>query len=402
LALVALATDASAARLYFTTSATSGAPKASTPDISLTPGQTTDLYVWVDLKGDGALGDGNDTWMAGYGINIVATNPGVVETVSSELYNPTVLGNPGPGQFPFQPRWKDGFDQPQINVGGAGSAILADNARGFSVNASGAAGIGFTGQGVTPGNFFPILDPLYDSTNDVFLAQRITLLARDSGPGSHTTGIVMQVGPNAFSIDNNPLVEPVFFGDGQVPVPNNAIGATDVTGGAHATITVASAAPARDALRFDADANASAPGAIIIPGPNGTKQTKNVAFPAGTTAGVVVAQNWTRDVFEVYFDVDGVADPEAAFAALAAQAGNGEPSDGYQLFLAPGPDDLGTGIDYDFYVTYPHTPGADAVIDFDFGGSATVLNVGVPEPSTFILGAIGCVALAGLRRRRSK
>jgi hypothetical protein len=141
LALVALATDASAARLYFTTSATSGAPKASTPDISLTPGQTTDLYVWVDLKGDGALGDGNDTWMAGYGINIVATNPGVVETVSSELYNPTVLGNPGPGQFPFQPRWKDGFDQPQINVGGAGSAILADNARGFSVNASGAAGI---------------------------------------------------------------------------------------------------------------------------------------------------------------------------------------------------------------------------------------------------------------------
>jgi hypothetical protein len=398
-ALALLVGQANAARLYFTTSSTAGAPKMAAPEVSLEAGETTTLFVWVDLNSDGTLGDGPDQWMAGYGVNIVATTPGVVEAISSQVTNPDVV-IPQFGNAVSGPRWTPAnVDQPILNPDGSGGLMLAFNAGAFGVNTAGATGIAFTGQGVKQGQPvpFPMLDRGYDPVNDVFLAQTIELRALP-GAGNRSTGIVLQVGPNAFSVDNNPAVEPIYFGAGQVPVPNNAVGATDITAGPHAMIVVGGPPPpGRDILRFNADAGS--PATIVVPGPTGGEP---VNIPVGASAGIIRVEDWTRSFFDVFFDItpsDGNT-IDSILAALNDQDGNGDPTDGYTASLADLPDDLGLGIDYDIRVRYPVLPGSDVTVDFDLGTMGTVANIGIPEPSTLVLAAVGGIALVALRRRR--
>jgi hypothetical protein len=327
--------------------------------------------------------------MAGYGLDIVATTPGVVETVSSTLFDADITVG---GAFKVDERWVDTLQQPVINAGSDGTVqILAGDARAFNVRGS-MSGIGFNG---TNGGS-PFMDSRRDAVNDVFLAQHIQLRALP-GAGTRETGIVMRVGPNAFSIDNNPQEEPIFFGAGQNRVPNNAIGATDLSAGPHALITVQGGAPARDIIRFNLDS--VDPVTHTIAGPNGGTP-RNVAV--GASNGVVLVQGWSEPFFDVFLDITPTAGNtvETVLASLVAQMANGTPTDGYVAVPSLGSDELGFGIDYDIRLQYPVVPGSDVRFDFDFGDTATVNNVGVPEPSTIVLAALGSVALLGLRRRR--
>jgi hypothetical protein len=66
-------------------------------------------------------------------------------------------------------------------------------------------------------------------------------------------------------------------------------------------------------------------------------------------------------------------------------------------------NELGLGVDYDFRVTMPRKPGAQ-ILDFDFGPSGVVVaNLGIPEPSSVVLSALGALGLAayGWRRRKA-
>jgi hypothetical protein len=387
--IVTFASHADAARLYFTTSNTvpgGGAPKAGVPEISLTPGQTADLYVWVDLASDGSGGDGPDQFMAGYGLDILAGTAGVVEAVSSQIYNPTLtaFGNP------FQPRWSGGFGNPVVNPDGAGSAALATNARGFSVNPTGAAGIYANGVSVPPGGFFPVGDPLYDATNTVWLAQHIQIKARDVGPGLHTTGLSMAVGANAFSVDNSAGVEYIYFGNSDERISNGAVGAK--TAAPQALITVDGGTVGRTnvfELGGDPTGATSVPFAGVQP----------VDLPIGSPAGkLLIDDAWLRNGnFEVYFDLsfsDPGTDVNDVIALLQGQS----------IDALPGRS-LGNGIAYDLRIVVPGTPGNDLLLDFDFsaGGLAgvSVESVGVPEPSTFVLAGLGCVGLLAFRRRKA-
>lgn len=395
LGIALLASQATAARLYITQSNAipgGGAPKAGVPNITLTPGEMTDLYVWVDLSSDGDGGDGPDQFMAGYGLDLLATDAGVIEAVSSDFFNPTLtaFGNP------FQPRWSGGHGQPAINPNGAGAAELAINARGFSVNPSGAAGIYANGVSVPPGGFFPVGDPLYDATNNVWLAQHLKIMARDTGPGLHTTGIQMRVGANAFSIDNNPGTEYIYFGNDADRVANGAVGAT--VDSVQAMITVDGGTTGRTEffiLGGDPAGGINVPFTGVLP----------VDVPIGGPAGkIVVDPAFAVDsFFDVFFDVEFAQDASTDLAGLIALL------EGQGLTVGPGrmlPSSGPGGIPYDFSLHIPAPDmGGSLVLDFDFGAMGTtgvsVNSVAVPEPSSVAIAALGLVGLLALRRRKA-
>lgn len=396
LGVALLATQADAARLYITTTNAlpgGGAPKAGVPSVTLAPGEMADLYVWVDLSSDGDGGDGPDQFMAGYGLDLIATDAGVVEAVSSNFFNPTLtaFGNP------FQPRWSGGHGQPVVNPNGAGAVELAINARGFSVNPTGAAGIYANGVSVPPGGFFPVGDPLYDSANNVWLAQHLKIMARDTGPGLHTTGIKMRVGANAFSIDNNPGTEFVYFGDDADRVSNGAVGAT--VDSVQAMITVDGGTVGRPEFVIiggDPAGGTPVPFTGVMP----------VDVPIGGPAGkIVVDPGFSRNsFFDVFFDVEFAQDASKDLAGLIAML----QAEGHTV-RAGGPLESGPNgeiMEYDFSLHIPAPDmGAPLVLDFDFGAMGTtgvsVNSVAVPEPSSVAIAALGLVGLLGLRRRKA-
>jgi hypothetical protein len=62
-------------------------------------------------------------------------------------------------------------------------------------------------------------------------------------------------------------------------------------------------------------------------------------------------------------------------------------------------------VEYDFALRLTSLGASgQTVLDFDFSANnvtgVSVNSVGVPEPSTFVLAALGCVAAVGLRRRK--
>jgi hypothetical protein len=218
------------ARFYFTTSASTsggGALGTSVPSVTLpSPGQATDLYVWVKM--------GSNDRLKGFGFDVRATTPGVLKATESQVYNADIWDleyDEDAGD-----RWNsNALLGGSLNPSGVGAAELAI--------ASGSFGIGggtdlLDRYDGTNG----VLDTLYDAANDAFLLQRVRLEALPGSAGL-STGLVLSIGRLGIVLDDTSITNsvPIYFGLGTASIENNDIGATD--GSTHATIAVAPGSP---------------------------------------------------------------------------------------------------------------------------------------------------------------
>lgn len=190
LAIALLSSSSYGGVRYFlsTSDARPGGGAAAAPSLAdLTPGQEVNLHIWAAF-------DGANQFVNGYSLDLFATEPGVVEAVSSTILNPNYVFNvPGVGQFPSTgQRWPAGtstlFEQPQLNTSGAllfgGAAGIVDG-RGID-----------KAVGINPATVSGTLDPLYDATNSAFLLQSLKLKVLDGAAGK-STGLVMHIGGRA-------------------------------------------------------------------------------------------------------------------------------------------------------------------------------------------------------------
>ena len=223
--------DSTPARFYFTTSASTsggGALGSSVPAITLpSPGQSVDLYVWVQMGTYDRLG--------GYGLDVRATTPGIVKAAESQVYNAEIWDtefNEYVGD-----RWNGtALISGTLNAGGEGAAELATGPGSFAI------GGGMELRDAHDGGSSGMLDMLYDATNDAFLLQRVRLEALPGSAGL-STGVQLSIGRLGLLVDNTTIFTslPIYLGLGTTSVENNVIGATD--GSTHATIAVAAGSP---------------------------------------------------------------------------------------------------------------------------------------------------------------
>jgi hypothetical protein len=359
------------------------------PSMTLSVGETASINVWITLDNAPT----NKSYLA-VALDMDSSNPAVAHATGYEIFNPEIRGtDDGDPETPPFTRW-DGIVPGAI--GTAGSAKWVTNAAGLRVLQPG-IGNNINTYADDPGRSRGATTTVPRS----FFLGTLTFQADAAGQA----GIYFRTGSSLSTLSPTAAPAQLQYGANAETYQGDVLGSGDPMSGdlalADLIINVEGPPPpSRDALRFNADAVVG-PGAIVIPGPTGINRSVNVEV--NSNAGVIVAQNFQGSFFDVFMEIDladGV-DPVAALAALVAQGSNGEPSDGYQVIpLLDSTNELGLGIDYDILVRYPVTPGQDAVIDFDFGTTATVRNVGIPEPSTFVLAAMGAVALLGMRRRR--
>jgi hypothetical protein len=216
------------ARFYFTTSGSTsggGALGTSVPSVTLpSPGQTTDLYVWVKMEDYEAL--------RGYAIDVSATTAGVVKAVESEIFRPYILDTQSQEEMDL--RWV--LERAAVlNRNGVGGTELVYDAAAANVIGGLDLRDSYDGTGW-------YTDPLYDAANDAFLTQRVRLEALPGSAGL-STDLEMRIGRLGMVIDNSTIFAPlpIRFGLGTTDVLNTDIFGTDGT--THATIAVAPGSP---------------------------------------------------------------------------------------------------------------------------------------------------------------
>jgi hypothetical protein len=226
-------TSVTPARVYFTTSGSlngGGVYDGTVPDVTLAaPGGFVDIYVWVKM--------GSYNVMGSFGLDIVATNPGVVRATSSQIFNPDIMeqeydeeGNPLGTWVDAGDRWNAVLREATLNPDGDGAAALAINSRAVAVG--GPSGINRSNNGVG----YHSLDALYDPVGHAYLAQVVRLEAMQGSAGQ-STDIVLYQGSVGLWINNDANDYPLYLGAGMTQVMNHNIGTTD--GSTHATIAVA-------------------------------------------------------------------------------------------------------------------------------------------------------------------
>lgn len=352
------------------------------PTITVDEGQTVTLHVWFNPT-TGAPGR-KYTSLA---FDVESSTPLAFTTSSMSLANPTV--EVGENQTR---RW----DNTVLEGVNTSATTMVRNAYGFTVQ---------TPPGITNSASASDSDRQRDDITADFYIGTVTFTANAAGRHGlyFRTGAFKTIVENSATGGVNPP-DDVWYGNRAIVLPHNgtAVGSGDPMDPtlqfADAIIVVEGGAPARDILRIN-ESPAPAP-THTISGPNGGTP-KNV--PVGASSGAILVQAWDQGFFDVFFDITPSVGTSMAdiLAALEGQINNGTPTDGYRVELADGSvDELGFGIDYDIRVLYAVDLGEDVLLDFDFGSLGTVNNVGVPEPSSLILAAIGGVALLGLRRRK--
>jgi len=162
---------------------------AGNPSLSLTPGQTTSLYLWVQP----------DRHIVGADLAVESTDPAVLEGVAVTVFNPDI--------------WIDalaadsGEDRWQSTLAGAAGGDIATTLGGVSVTEGFGLDPGLDGT-VTP---FLYRDVLYDAVPDAYLFAQIDIQAT-GGVGS-STDLYIVVGSGLVSPEGgalNPM--PVRFG----------------------------------------------------------------------------------------------------------------------------------------------------------------------------------------------
>jgi len=178
------------------------------PNLSLTPGQTTSLYIWAQP----------DRHIVGADLDVQSTDPAVLEGTAVEVYNPDIVIDALGGADSGEDRWQG------VSAGAAGGDL-----------ATALGGVAVTeGYGLDPaldGTVGPFLnrDVLYDAAANAYLYARIDIQATGA-PGS-STDLYIVVGNGLVSPEGgaaNPM--PILFGADETLViqgndQNNAPGA---------------------------------------------------------------------------------------------------------------------------------------------------------------------------------
>lgn len=343
-----------------------GLTENTTPTINLNVGESKQLHVWINM--DNRISSATQRVISSVALDIEASAPGL-STNSFTMANPENLGFGGT-------RW----DATVVDGINESATKLVTNAYGFSV-ASASIGNSLT-------NFDS--DQLHDGATNGFYLGTFDFTATAAG----SYGLYFRTGLFK-SIVVNQSTHPFQYGNADGPThQGNVVGSGDAIDAglilADAIINVTGGGRT-NVFEFGGDPT----GATSVP--FGGVQPLDI--PVGAPAGkLAIDDAWLRNgFFEVYFDLsfsEPGTDVDDVIALLQGQGINALPG-----------RPLDNGVAYDMHIRVPGTPGNDLVMDFDFtaGGLAgvSVESVGVPEPSTFVLAALGCVGLLAFRRRKA-
>lgn len=367
-----------------------GQTENTVPSLTMNVGDTKSLYIWynpadliVDPETEESLNEEKVTALA---LDVISNVPGLQAVSASMFASGTPAANKRFDSAGIAPAPDGGLN--------TDPTTLVSNLRGFTVG----------GRGMGNGDGVYVLDRARDNLTGSFYVGEVTFSALDPG----TYGLYFRNGKfTSAAIDpNGDAIPPLFrYGDDAGPVHDaTTIGVTDPIDAtnslADAYVTVLGGPTRTDLIILN---RSDSPSPVLpngeVAGPNGGVP-KNIAV-GGRADGTIVVENWTTSFFDVFFDVNIAPDSNTDLAGLMQTL---RTQLGVDVLPSPLSDELGFGVDYDFHVVIPAVPGETQRLDFDFSANGitgvTVDNIGVPEPSSMILAAIGGVALIGFRLRR--
>ncbi|MEX2185994.1 MAG: PEP-CTERM sorting domain-containing protein [Pirellulales bacterium] len=345
-----------------------GLAEDTVPQISMNVGESRQLHVWMNFDGTASPSPSARRSMTALGLDIVSNAAGLSAN-SFELWNP------------------ENLDAGLLRWNGTTGGSLNPDASTLVFNSRAVSLVGSAGIGSHPTLYD--LDGLHDDTTGGALLGTLDFSALAPG----TYGLYFRTGLATTLFSPATTGHPLQYGNTAGPIyQGDDIGNGDQF---DAGLTLADAiivvqgGTTRDLVVIGGDPS----GAIDVPFPG---RLSPVDTPIGGPAGKlnIDSQFQVDSFFDVFFDIT-TDDMDGVLAMLGDQGMTVIP--GVTLDTRPSP------TTYDFGLHIPGNPGENLVLDVDFSGvpNTTVNSVGVPEPSSFVLAALGCVAIVGLRRRKS-